>query len=167
MRHFTVRTCITTCLLKSSRRYSDSTEKFMSISSFHFSGIKMYHLTDILPNPPRCLVSSIHRPFLTTIISVNVSISKEHSLRLLVLPVARQKPPKLTNCHPLHWQHAVLQTIQILPMNRRDELAGDEAQKDTRRQIMLAYADAQLVVLCESLRQWKRYGLSRAVSKCL
>lgn len=51
---------------------------------------------------------------------------------LLLLLAGCEKSPKLANPDPLHRQHAVLQAIQILSMNRRDELAGDQTQEDSR-----------------------------------
>lgn len=40
----------------------------------------------------------------------------------IILPAFRQELPQLNDADPPSGQHAVLQAVQILSMNRRDEL---------------------------------------------
>lgn len=78
-----------------------------------------------------------------------------HRLPILLLGIRLfcEKLPELPNAHPLHRQHAVLQRVQILPMNRGHELAGDETDKDAGREVVLAEAVAELGVLGEGLSE--------------
>ena len=56
----------------------------------------------------------------------------------LLPPLNRQQCPQLRNPHPLHRQHGVLHAIQILPMDRRDELPRDEAEEDARGEVVFS-----------------------------
>lgn len=67
------------------------------------------------------------------------------------MPLPRQNLPQLPNRHPLHRQHAVLQAVQILSMNRGYELAGDEAEEDAWGEVVFSEAVAELGVLGEGL----------------
>jgi len=44
-------------------------------------------------------------------------------------------------------------------VDRRDELAGDDSQKDAWREVVFAEPVAKLGVLGECLREWKRNRL--------
>ena len=62
-----------------------------------------------------------------SIIRVMRNVDAEHICgfpsHLPSLPsVVCQQSPEFVNTHTLHWQHAVLEAVQILPMNRRYEL---------------------------------------------
>ena len=41
------------------------------------------------------------------------------------LSILRQHLPQLVDTHALHRQHAVLQTVQVLAMDRRNKLPGE------------------------------------------
>ena len=63
------------------------------------------------------------------------------SIQLLTLPsplLCRQQLPQVRHADSLHGQHAVLQAVQILPMNGRYELARDETQEDARGEVVFA-----------------------------
>lgn len=72
---------------------------------------------------------------------------------LLWLLVYGQELPQLANRNSLDREHAILETVQILAMYRRYELAGHEAEKHPRREVVFAKSLAQLCVLCKCLRE--------------
>lgn len=72
---------------------------------------------------------------------------------LLWLLVHGQELPQLANRNSLDREHAILETVQILAMYRRYELAGHEAEKHPRREVVFAKSLAQLCVLCKCLRE--------------
>lgn len=114
----------------------------------------------LLPTPPVRSVFAGRSGFLCETWTIrNMPVYNEFAAFLVFCPVRSQERPKVADRHALHRQHAVLHTIQILPMNRWYKLAGDEAEKDAWREVVLAQAVAELSVLCEDLgeRQW--YGL--------
>ena len=57
--------------------------------------------------------------------------------------------PQLTDSHALLGQHAVLETVQVLAMNRRHKTPSDQAQYHAWRHVVLPYAIAQLKVLVQ------------------
>lgn len=89
---------------------------------------------------------------------MSMSIRMQQMLPFTI-PLPRQKLPQIPNRDPLHRQHAVLQTVEILPMNRRDELAGHEAEEDARGEVVFAEAVPELVVLGEGLGEGEGDGL--------
>lgn len=56
-----------------------------------------------------------------------------HELRL---PLIGQQLPQLPDSDALDRQHAILQTIQIRPMNRGDELARHQTKKHSRGEVV-------------------------------
>ena len=48
--------------------------------------------------------------------------------------------PELRNPNSASRQHAVLQTVEILPMDRRDEATTDKAKENARRNVVLPNA---------------------------
>lgn len=52
------------------------------------------------------------------------------------LPLPRQKLPQLANGNPLHRQHAILQTVKVLAMDRRHKLARNETEEDAGRDVV-------------------------------
>jgi hypothetical protein len=72
------------------------------------------------------------------------------------------------------WQHAVLQTIQILSVDRRYEFACHETEENSWREIVLADTVAELEVLVEHCAEGEGDRLLylsmkwfRACKKCL
>jgi hypothetical protein len=53
-------------------------------------------------------------------------------------PLPTQQPPQLAHPDPPRRQHRILQTIQVLAMDRRHELSTDETQEDARREVVFA-----------------------------
>lgn len=60
-----------------------------------------------------------------------------------------QSAPHLHDASPPRREHAVLQTVQILPVDRGYEFTRQEAEQDPWRQVVLAYALGHLEVLVE------------------
>ena len=71
----------------------------------------------------------------------------------------RELLPKLTDADAVGWEHAVLQAVQIPPVDGRHKLARRKAQEDAWREVMLSYAGAELEVGMEHGGERQRYGL--------
>jgi hypothetical protein len=117
--------------------------------SLHYITLHTIHRPASSSTPP-------HRPFPAA--NTNALLATHNPINhmpipdnLILLPIGREQLPQIPDRHPLHRQHGVLHAIQILPMNRRHELAGDEAEEDARGEIVFAQAVAQLGVLGEGL----------------
>lgn len=70
-----------------------------------------------------------------------------------------QRVPHLHDASPARGEHAVLQRVEGLPVDRRHEAAGDEAEEHAGGEVVLADAVAHLEVLVEHSRESKRYRL--------
>ena len=68
--------------------------------------------------------------------------------------------PELTDAYALYRQHAILQAIQVLPVDRRHKLPRDQAQEDARGEVVFPEPVAELEVLGEGLRERQGYGLA-------
>ena len=60
-----------------------------------------------------------------------------------------QRVHHLRNAGAPSRQHAVLEAVPVLPVDRRPELAGEEAKKNSRGEVVLADPAAHLEVLME------------------
>lgn len=58
----------------------------------------------------------------------------------------RQLLPELCDSDSAGGQHAVLETVEVLAVNRRHKTATDKTEKDTRRDVMFADSIGKLRV---------------------
>lgn len=90
--------------------------------------------------PPTCQPAKLAR---TPQLAINNGY-----LALLAKQVIDRRP-HAHDAGALRGEHAVLETVQILAVDGRNEFTGQQAQDDTRREVVLADAGAELEVLVE------------------
>ena len=71
----------------------------------------------------------------------------------------REPIPCLEDTRTLRGQHAVLEAVEALAVDRRQELTCDEAQNDAGREVMFVDTVSELEVLIEHGAQRERDGL--------
>lgn len=95
--------------------------------------------------------SSRRRSYGEAITKMSIQSNGRRRFAFLLRPILGKQLPQLAHAHTLLRQHAILEPVQILPMNRWDELARDNGQEDAGREVMLADAVAELCILREGL----------------
>ena len=73
----------------------------------------------------------------------------------------REPIPRLEHARPLRRQHAVLEAVEALAVDRREELARHQAQDDAGGEVVLVDPVAELEVLVEHGPQGERDGLTQ------
>ena len=73
----------------------------------------------------------------------------------------REPIPRLEDARPLRRQHAVLETVEALAVDRREELARHQAQDDAGGKVVLVDPVAELEVLVEHGPQGERDRLTQ------
>lgn len=68
-------------------------------------------------------------------------------------------PPKLIYTNAIGWEHAVLQAVEISPVDRRHKLTRSKTEEDARRQVVLPYAGAEFEIRLEHRTEGQRDGL--------
>jgi len=66
-----------------------------------------------------------------------------------VLRLLGQPSPKFDDARTSCWKHAVLQTVEVLPVYWRNKASGSQTKYNTGRKVVLADAVAKLEVLIE------------------
>src|SRR5438034_11022768 len=79
--------------------------------------------------------------------------------------VLGQAHPHGKNSSALRWQHAVLQAVEVLAVNRRHESTSCEIEDHARRKIVFADTMAKLEVLVKHGSEGERDRLGVVISK--